>query len=210
MAEVGEGAAAPVKREKTSKKAIKQKREKKDGKEKKERRKKKQSTAADIAAEEKEATEAATPLAMPGEDAEEDGDTGQAGRGSEGEGEAPRKRVRKRKRKDKETPTETAAPETSPSAKGLTGSSRGAVVAGTVYVEGISYDANEADLEVFFSQVGKPSEVRMPRWHDSGKPRGYAHVEFADVAVASQAIQELNGQRMMGRSVTRIAAIHRC
>jgi hypothetical protein len=39
----------------------------------------------------------------------------------------------------------------------------------------------------------------MPRWHDSGKPRGYAHVVFADVAHVEDAIAKLDNQRLMGR-----------
>ena len=75
----------------------------------------------------------------------------------------------------------------------------GAKVEGTVYVEGISYDAEDADVKGFFEQAGAVKEVRMPRWHDSGKPRGYAHVVFADRAHAAAAIKDLDGQRLMGR-----------
>jgi nucleolin len=68
-----------------------------------------------------------------------------------------------------------------------------------VYVEGISYDAEDADVKAFFEQVGPVTEVRMPRWHDSGKPRGYAHVVFGDGAHVGEAIAGLNNQRLMGR-----------
>ena len=75
----------------------------------------------------------------------------------------------------------------------------GPSVEGTVYVEGISYDADDADVQSFFEQVGPVTAVRMPRWHDSGKPRGYAHVVFRDEKHVKKAVSELNGQRLMGR-----------
>ena len=34
---------------------------------------------------------------------------------------------------------------------------------GTVYVEGISYDASETDLTAFFGSCGRISSIRMPR-----------------------------------------------
>jgi RNA recognition motif-containing protein len=70
---------------------------------------------------------------------------------------------------------------------------------GTVYIEGISYDADDDDLKSMFEQVGPVVEVRMPRWNDSKKPKGYAHLVFKDAAHVKLAIDQLNGQRLMGR-----------
>ncbi|KAE9002513.1 hypothetical protein PR001_g18232 [Phytophthora rubi] len=68
----------------------------------------------------------------------------------------------------------------------------------TVYVEGIPYRANEGDLVTHFSSCGTVREVRMPRYQDSGKPRGYAHVVFDDEATLSKALK-LDGQYLFNR-----------
>ena len=69
----------------------------------------------------------------------------------------------------------------------------------TIYVEGISYDASEEDLESHFQSVcNNIKEIRMPRWQDSGKPRGYAHIDFNTVE-ETQAALKLNGSDLLGR-----------
>lgn len=80
-----------------------------------------------------------------------------------------------------------------------------AAAPGTVYVEGISYQATEDDLIRFFQDkgCGKVKEVRMPRWQDSGRPRGYAHIEFKKGGEESVGkALALNGVSMMGRYLT--------
>ncbi|GMF21676.1 unnamed protein product [Phytophthora fragariaefolia] len=68
----------------------------------------------------------------------------------------------------------------------------------TVYVEGIPYRANEGDLVTHFSSCGTVREVRMPRYQDSGKPRGYAHVVFDDEAALNKALK-LDGKYLFNR-----------
>src|SRR3546814_9110271 len=63
----------------------------------------------------------------------------------------------------------------------------------TVYVEGIPYTASEEDVQSFFASCGTVISLRMPRYQDSGRPRGYAHVEFASKAQAAAAIK-LSGE----------------
>lgn len=106
-------------------------------------------------------------------------------------GDGKRKRKRNRTRKPKAAKDEAGA-------AAVTGPEK-ATVEGTVYVEGISYDAEEADVKLVFEAVGEVTGIRMPRWHDSGKPRGYAHVVFADASHVEDAIAKLDGQRLMGR-----------
>ncbi|CAH0481719.1 unnamed protein product [Peronospora belbahrii] len=68
----------------------------------------------------------------------------------------------------------------------------------TIYVEGISYRANESDLVTHFSSCGAVREVRLARYQDSGKPRGYAHVMF-DNETATEKALELDGKHLFGR-----------
>jgi RNA recognition motif-containing protein len=64
------------------------------------------------------------------------------------------------------------------------------------------YGATDADLRAHFGAVGEPSHIVIPVDRDTGRPRGFAFVEFADRAVAEQAIERFNQQPFMGRSLS--------
>jgi RNA recognition motif-containing protein len=64
------------------------------------------------------------------------------------------------------------------------------------------YGATEADLRTHFSGVGAPSQVVIPVDRETGRPRGFAFVEFLDRPMAEQAIQRFNQQPFMGRSLS--------
>ncbi|CAK4081871.1 unnamed protein product [Aphanomyces euteiches] len=71
----------------------------------------------------------------------------------------------------------------------------------TIYVEGMSYDADESALVSHFSSCGTVREVRLPRYQDSGRPRGYAHVVFDSEASAKKALA-LDGKYLLKRYLT--------
>lgn len=114
---------------------------------------------------------------------------------------AKRKRKRKRKKKD--------------SAGGSVGTGGGGSdVAGqeekltsmdhTVYVEGIPFDCSEDDVRAFFEEngCGDVLQMRLPRWQDSGRLRGYGHIVFDTVASRTRALKELTGLNLGRRYLT--------
>jgi RNA recognition motif-containing protein len=64
------------------------------------------------------------------------------------------------------------------------------------------YGATEADLRAHFSAVGQPSQIVLPVDRETGRPRGFAFVEFLDRAQAEEAIQRFNQQPFMGRPLS--------
>lgn len=71
-----------------------------------------------------------------------------------------------------------------------------------LFVGNMPYGATDADLRTHFGAVGEPSHIVIPVDRDTGRPRGFAFVEFADRAVAEQAIERFNQQPFMGRSLS--------
>jgi len=71
-----------------------------------------------------------------------------------------------------------------------------------LFVGNLSYDVTEADLKEFFSSVGPLSTVIIPMDRETGKPRGFAFVEFSDQAQANEASSRLNNQPLKGRNVS--------
>ncbi|HEX5070225.1 MAG TPA: hypothetical protein VFV78_08400 [Vicinamibacterales bacterium] len=71
-----------------------------------------------------------------------------------------------------------------------------------LFVGNMPYGATEADLRAHFSQVGPPSQIVLPVDRDTGRPRGFAFVEFQDRGMAEQAIQRFNQQPFMGRPLS--------
>lgn len=68
-----------------------------------------------------------------------------------------------------------------------------------LFIGNLSYTTTEADLRGYFSTVAPPSQVVLPVDRETGRPRGFAFVEFQDRAHAEDAIQRLNGQVFNGR-----------
>lgn len=68
-----------------------------------------------------------------------------------------------------------------------------------LFVGNLSYDATEAELRQHFSTVGQVSYCYLPADRETGRPRGFAFVEFTDDAAAHEAINRLNNQPFRGR-----------
>lgn len=68
-----------------------------------------------------------------------------------------------------------------------------------LFVGNLSYATTEADLRAYFATVAPPSQVVLPVDRDTGRPRGFAFVEFLERSQAEQAIQRFNGQVFNGR-----------
>ena len=68
-----------------------------------------------------------------------------------------------------------------------------------LFVGNLSYTTTEADLRAYFGTVSPPSQVVLPVDRETGRPRGFAFVEYAERPNAEQAIQQFNGQLFNGR-----------
>ena len=68
-----------------------------------------------------------------------------------------------------------------------------------LFVGNLAYSTTEADLRTYFGAVAPPSQVVLPVDRETGRPRGFAFVEFLDRAHAEQAIQRCNGPPYNGR-----------
>ena len=68
-----------------------------------------------------------------------------------------------------------------------------------LFVGNLSYTTTEADLRAYFGTVAAPSQVVLPVDRETGRPRGFAFVEFTERPHAEQAIQQFNGQVFNGR-----------
>src|SRR6266851_2562256 len=68
-----------------------------------------------------------------------------------------------------------------------------------LFVGNLPYTATEAALRELFSTIAPLSYIYLPIDRDTGKPRGFAFVEFGERAQAEEAIRKFNNQLFMGR-----------
>ncbi len=71
-----------------------------------------------------------------------------------------------------------------------------------LFVGNLPYSATEADIRQHFGTVGEPMQVVIPTDRDTGRPRGFAFVDYDDRGVAERAIQQLHGQPFKGRPLS--------
>lgn len=68
-----------------------------------------------------------------------------------------------------------------------------------LFIGNLPYSASEADLREHLSSVGEPTSVVLPVDRDTGRPRGFAFVDYADRAIAQEAIRRFDQQPFKGR-----------
>jgi cold-inducible RNA-binding protein len=71
-----------------------------------------------------------------------------------------------------------------------------------VFFGNLNFQATEQELQEFLAPYGAIEEVFMPKDRETGRPRGFAFVTFADDAQATKALQELVGKEFAGRPLT--------
>ena len=71
-----------------------------------------------------------------------------------------------------------------------------------LFVGNMPYGATEADLRSHFASVGDPSQVVIPVDRETGRPRGFAFVEYLERPPAEAAVEKFNQQPFMGRSLS--------
>jgi RNA recognition motif-containing protein len=70
-----------------------------------------------------------------------------------------------------------------------------------LFIGNLPYGASEADLRAHFAAVAEPSHVVMPVDRETGRPRGFAFVEFVDRAAAEEVVKRFDAQPFQGRNL---------
>ena len=68
-----------------------------------------------------------------------------------------------------------------------------------LFIGNLPYAANEPELREHLSSVGEPAQIVLPVDRETGRPRGFAFVDYADRTVAEEAIRRFNQQPFKGR-----------
>ncbi len=70
-----------------------------------------------------------------------------------------------------------------------------------IYAGNLSYQMSDDELRDLFKQHGEVTSVKIIRYPDSGKSKGFGFVEMADDQEADNAIEKLNGTDVQGRNI---------
>jgi len=70
-----------------------------------------------------------------------------------------------------------------------------------VFVGNLDFNTSKTEVQTLFSEVGEIRDVFLPTDRESGRPRGFAFVEFANDADAAKAIERFNGYQLSGRAL---------
>jgi cold-inducible RNA-binding protein len=70
-----------------------------------------------------------------------------------------------------------------------------------IYAGNLSYQMSDDKLKELFQPHGEVSSVKIIRYPDSGKSKGFGFVEMTNDDEAENAIQKLNGTEVDGRNI---------
>ncbi|HEX7418434.1 MAG TPA: RNA-binding protein [Thermoanaerobaculia bacterium] len=70
-----------------------------------------------------------------------------------------------------------------------------------VFVGNLDFNTTKDEVQSLFSQIGEIKDVFLPMDRESGRPRGFAFVEFASDEDAAKAIEKFNGHELGGRAL---------
>ena len=72
-------------------------------------------------------------------------------------------------------------------------------ISNKVFVGNLSFDVTREELIEAFSAAGRVVDAKVPTDRETGRPRGFAFVEFESDEAAQRCIEQLNGRDLKGR-----------
>ena len=78
-----------------------------------------------------------------------------------------------------------------------------------IFVGNLDFNTSREELETLFGETGQVRDVFLPTDRETGRPRGFAFVEFEANGDASAAIERFNGHEVSGRALRVNAAEER-
>ena len=70
-----------------------------------------------------------------------------------------------------------------------------------LYVGGLAYSITEQELEALFAEHGRVISTAVIKDRETGQSKGFGFVEMSDDTEAKEAIKQLNGKDVSGRSI---------
>jgi len=70
-----------------------------------------------------------------------------------------------------------------------------------IFTGSLSYDLTENGLRELFEEFGEVTSCKIITDRDTGRSKGFGFVEMSDKASAQEAIDQLNGKAIEGRTV---------
>ena len=70
-----------------------------------------------------------------------------------------------------------------------------------LYIGNIAYTTTEQSLREAFSQYGEVEDVAVIMDRETGRPRGFALVTIKNDAEGKEAVEQLNGSQLDGRTI---------
>ena len=71
-----------------------------------------------------------------------------------------------------------------------------------LFVAGLPYDLDDAELEEIFEKFGKVASAKVAIDKETGKSRGFGFVEMNSDAEAKEAIKNLDNKEIEGRQMS--------
>jgi RNA recognition motif-containing protein len=70
-----------------------------------------------------------------------------------------------------------------------------------LFIGNLPYDTTDVELRAHLGVIAPPTEVVLPTDRETGRPRGFAFVEFAERSVAEEVVRRFNAQPFKGRNL---------
>lgn len=82
-------------------------------------------------------------------------------------------------------------------------------MAAKIFVGNLDFKSTRDQVQALFAEVGEVRDVFLPTDRETGRPRGFAFVEYVADADAAKAIEKFNGYQFGGRALRVNAAEER-
>lgn len=70
-----------------------------------------------------------------------------------------------------------------------------------LYVGGLAYSVTDEELQTAFAEQGEVVSATVIKDRDSGQSKGFGFVEMANLKDGQNAIKNMNGKELSGRSI---------